>query len=97
MKYLLFEHNEKNMKPVLDEKGRMILRKEFLVDGVNCEPYAFDKECEIVNAKFHKNQNFNEIKSHHYIISFDPKDTEDANLTGEKAQALALEYVITFF
>lgn len=93
MKYLLFEHNEKNMKPVLDAKGRMILRKEFLVDGVNCEPYAFDKECEIVNAKFHKNQNFNEIKSHHYIISFDPKDTEDAGLTGEKAQALALEYV----
>lgn len=93
MKYLLFEHNEKTMKPILDEKGRMVLRKEFLVDGVNCEAYSFDKECEIVNAKYHKNQNFNEIKSHHYIMSFDPRDTEDAGLTGEKAQALALEYV----
>lgn len=93
MKYLLFEHNEKNMKPILDEKGRMVLRKEFLVDGVNCEAYSFDKECEIVNAKYHKNQNFNEIKSHHYIMSFDPRDTEDSGLTGEKAQALALEYV----
>ena len=50
MKYLLFEHNEKTMKPILDEKGRMVLRKEFLVDGVNCEPYSFDKECEIVNS-----------------------------------------------
>lgn len=93
MKYLLFEHNEKTMKPILDEKGRMVLRKEFLVDGVNCEPYSFDKECEIVNAKYHKNQKYNEIKSHHYIISFDPKDKDERGLTGEKAQALALEYV----
>lgn len=92
MKYLLFEHNEKTMKPVLDEKGRMVLRKEFLVDGINCEPYSFDKECEIVNAKYHKNQTYDEIKSHHYIMSFDPKDKEYCGLTGEKAQALALEY-----
>lgn len=81
------------MKPILDEKGRMVLRKEFLVDGVNCEPYSFDKECEIVNAKYHKNQKYNEIKSHHYIISFDPMDKDERGLTGEKAQALALEYV----
>lgn len=81
------------MKPILDEKGRMVLRKEFLVDGVNCEPYSFDKECEIVNAKYHKNQKYSEIKSHHYIISFDPKDKDERGLTGEKAQALALEYV----
>ena len=93
MKYLLFEHNEKTMKPILDEKGRMVLRKEFLVDGVNCEPYSFDKECEIVNAKYHKNQKYSEVKSHHYIISFDPKDKDEGGLTGEKAQALALEYV----
>lgn len=93
MKYLLFEHNEKTMKPILDEKGRMVLRKEFLVDGVNCEPYSFDKECEIVNTKYHKNQKYSEIKSHHYIISFDPKDKDERGLTGEKAQALALEYV----
>lgn len=93
MKYLLFEHNEKTMKPILDEKGRMVLRKEFLVDGVNCEPYSFDKECEIVNAKYHKNQKYNEIKSHHYIISFDPKDKDERGLTGEKAHALSLEYV----
>ena len=93
MKYLLFEHNEKTMKPILDEKGRMVLKKEFLVDGVNCEPYSFDKECEIVNAKYHKNQKYSEIKSHHYIISFDPKDKDERGLTGEKAQALALEYV----
>lgn len=92
MKYLLFEHNEKTMEPILDEKGRMVLRKEFLVDGINCEPYSFDKECEIVNEKYHKNQKYDEIKSHHYIMSFDPKDKEYCGLTGERAQALALEY-----
>ena len=88
MKYLLFEHDEKDMKPILDDKGRMVLRREFLLDGVNCEPYSFDKECEIVNEKYHKNKEFSEIKSHHYIISFDPEDKEDRGLTGEKLKRL---------
>ena len=35
---------------------------------------------------------FNEIKSHHYIISFDPKDQEEHGLTGEQAQKLGVEY-----
>ena len=39
-----------------------------------------------------KNQSFNEIKSHHYIISFDPKDQEEHGLTGEQAQKLGVEY-----
>jgi len=33
-----------------------------------------------------------EIKSHHYIISFDPKDRDENGLTGERAQQLGLEY-----
>lgn len=33
-----------------------------------------------------------EIKAHHYIISFDPEDATESGLTGEKAQALGLEY-----
>ena len=44
-----------------------------------------------------KTKNFDEIKSHHYILSFDPKDTEDHGLTGEKAQRLGLEYAQKFF
>ena len=34
----------------------------------------------------------NEIKSHHYIISFDPKDRDECGLTGERAQQLGLTF-----
>ncbi len=39
-----------------------------------------------------EDKNFNEIKSHHYIISFDPKDKEECGLTGERAQQLGLTF-----
>ena len=45
-----------------------------------------------LNALYHKNGSYDEIKSHHYIISFDPKDTTENRLTGEQAQQLGLEY-----
>lgn len=92
LEYLLFQHNEKTGKPVLDDSGRKILREEFYMDGLNCDPMSFDKECEKTNQFFHKNQKRGDIKSHHYIISFDPADATECGLTGEKAQALCLEY-----
>lgn len=92
MDYMLFQHDKFTMKPVLDENGRMILREEYYIDGINCEPMLFDKECEKLNAQYHKNQNYDDIKSHHYILSFDPKDKDDHGLTGEQAQALGMEY-----
>lgn len=49
-------------------------------------------ECEKLNAQYHKNQNYDDIKSHHYILSFDPKDKDDHGLTGEQAQVLGMEY-----
>ncbi len=67
--YLLFEHDEKTGKKIVDESGRSILRKEFYMDGLNCDPMSFDKECELTNAHFHKNKKREDIKSHHYIIS----------------------------
>ena len=91
-RYLLFQHDEHTKKPILDENGELIPRKEYYIDGINCDPFSFDLECKELNAQYHKNQNFDEIKSHHYILSFDPKDTEDHGLTGEKAQQLGLEY-----
>lgn len=84
MDYMLFQHDEFTMKPVLDENGRMVLREEYYMDGINCEPMLFDKECEKLNAQYHKNQNYDDIKSHHYILSFDPKDKYDHGLTGER-------------
>ena len=92
LEYLLFQHNEKTGKPVLDDSGRKILREEFYMDGLNCDPMSFDKECERTNQFFHKNQKRGDIKSHHYIISFDPADATECGLTGEKAQALCLEF-----
>ena len=35
--YLLFEHDEKTGKKIVDESGRSILRKEFYMDGLNCD------------------------------------------------------------
>ena len=91
-RYLMFQYNEDTMKPILDENGKLIPRKEYYLDGINCDPFTFDMECKELNAQYRKNQTFDEIKSHHYILSFDPKDTEESGLTGERAQQLGLEY-----
>ena len=90
--YLLFQHNEKSGKPILDDQGRMILREEYYIGGILCEPMAFDQECKVLNDRYNKNKSFNEIKSHHYIVSFDPRDVTENGLTGKKAQELSMEY-----
>ena len=82
LEYLLFQHDEKSGKVLYDDLGRRLLREEYYIDGLNCEPMAFDVECKRTNAIFHKNQNQKDIKSHHYIISFDPKDAVECGLTG---------------
>lgn len=97
LEYLIFQHDERTQKPILDVNGNQILREEYYLDGINCHPFSFDKECQQLNAYYHKNQKREDIKSHHYIISFDPRDKEDSGLTGEKAQALGLEFANRFF
>ena len=91
-RYLIFQHDEYTQKPILDENGHMLIREEYYLDGINCDPFTFAAECQETNAYFHKNQSYNEIKSHHYIISFDPKDRNEHGLTGELAQQLGVEY-----
>ena len=90
--YLKYQHDEFHLVPVLDESGNMLLREEFYLDGLNCNPETFDLECELLNQQHHKNNTYDEIKSHHYIISHDPRDNADHDLTGEHAQAIGLEY-----
>lgn len=97
LEYLMFQHNERTQKPILDEKGNMVLRDEYYLDGLNCHPFSFDKECLQLNAQFHKNQRYDEIKTHHYILSFDPRDKEESGLTGDRAQQLGLEFANRFF
>ena len=91
-RYLMFEHDEDTNKPILDENGELIPRKEYIMDGINCDPFTFDMECRELNALHHKNESYDEIKSHHYIISFDPKDAAENGLTGEQAQQIGMEY-----
>lgn len=91
-RYLMFRYDEYTNKPILDENGELIPREEYYLDGINCDPFTFDLECRELNEKYHKNQKYNEIKSHHYILSFDPKDVTENGLTGKQAQQLGLEY-----
>lgn len=91
-RYLMYQYDEYTGKPILDGNGRLIPREEYYLDGINCDPFHFDTECKELNAQYHKNQDYDEIKSHHYILSFDPKDAKENELTGEQAQQLGLEY-----
>ena len=58
---------------------------------------TFDLECKQLNDQFHKNQNRSDVKSHHYIISFDPRDAEECGLDGKRAQAIGVEFANRFF
>ena len=89
--YLTMQHDEFTNKPILDENGEMMPRDFFLLEGINCDPNSFNQECQSVNARYGKNQNYGEIKAHHYIVSFDPNDRDENGLTPEKAQALGME------
>lgn len=91
IRYLMFEH-DRNGVPLRDAEGNLIMRDEFYIDGINCTPLSFDKECEMLNWKYHKNQNHNDIKSHHYILSFDPRDKEDSLLDSARAHELGKEF-----
>ena len=53
-RYLIFQHDEYTQKPVLDENGHMIIREEYYLDGVNCDPFTFAAECQETNAYFHR-------------------------------------------
>ena len=92
----MFAHTE-NGTPLRDEEGNMVMRDQFLLDGINCNPYYFDKECEKLNWQYRKNQKTSDVKSHHYIISFDPQDQVDGLLTPEHAQELGKEFAARYF
>ena len=91
-KYLLFQHDEFTMKPVLDETGRLIPREDYRISSLNCGGDDFAVACMRANLRYGKNQKREDVKSHHYIISFDPRDGTDNGLTPDRAQALGEEF-----
>ena len=90
--YLLFEHDEFTMKPVLDETGRLIPREDYRLSTLNCDGEDFAVACMRANLRYEKNQRREDVKSHHYIISFDPRDGPDNGLTVDRAQALGEQF-----
>lgn len=91
-KYLLFQHDEFTMKPVLDETGRLIPREDYRLSTLNCDGEDFAVACMRANLRYQKNQRREDVKSHHYIISFDPRDGPDNGLTVDRAQALGEQF-----
>ena len=95
--YLLFEHDEFTMKPVLDETGRLIPREDYRLSTLNCGGEDFAIACMRANLRYGKNQRREDVKSHHYIISFDPRDAADNGLTVDQAQALGEKFCAEHF
>ena len=90
--YLTFEHDEFTMKPTLDENGRLIPREDYRISSLNCGDEDFAVACMRANLHYGKNQKREDVKSHHYIISFDPRDGTDNGLTVDRAQDLGEQF-----
>ena len=90
--YLTFEHDEFTMKPTLDKNGQIIPRTGYLISSLNCGDEDFAIACMRSNLKYGKNQKREDVKSHHYIISFDPRDAQDNGLTVDRAQQLGEQF-----
>lgn len=90
--YLTFEHDEFTMKPTLDENGRLVPRDDYRISSLNCGDEDFAIACMRSNLMYGKNQKREDVKSHHYIISFDPRDAPDNGLTVDRAQELGEEF-----
>lgn len=92
VEYLTCQFDEYTNEPVLDEKGRIMEREEYLIEGVNCEVDTFGAECIEINRFYGKNNAVKDVKAHHYIISFDPTD----NITMAEALAFGKEWLSVF-
>ena len=90
--YLVYQHDEFTGKQLLDEQGKPKLRESYLLNTLECGDFSFATACLLANRKYGKNTQHGDIKSHQYIISFDPRDAADNGLTMEKAQALGLNF-----
>ena len=90
--YLIYQHDAFTGKQLLDEQGKPKLRESYILDMFECGDFSFATACLLANRKYGKNNHPEDIKSHQYIISFDPRDAADNGLTMEKAQALGLKF-----
>ena len=98
-KVLLLSGGLVDVRPAVPQKAELfqrdagdLLRESYLLDTLECGDFTFATACLLANRKYGKNTQHGDIKSHQYIISFDPRDAADNGLTMEKAQALGLKF-----
>ena len=94
--YLMYQHDELTGRMIRDDDGHPIPREDFLMDGINCEPFEYPLAAQRLSSQWGKNKKRSEIKSHHYILSFDPRDKQ-VGLTTDEAHAMALEFAKRHF
>lgn len=90
--YLTFEHDEFSNKPIRDAQGRLVPREDYRLETVLCGEENFAIACMRANLRYGKNNHKGDVKSHHYIISFDPRDAVDNGLTVDRAQELGVAF-----
>ncbi len=94
---MIFQHDESSNKPVLDEFGHLIPREDYRINTLLCGDEDFAIACMKTNLAYNKNLSRGDIKTHHYIISFDPRDADENGLTLDRAQELGVEFCKTHF
>ena len=70
----------------------LIPREDYRISSLNCGGEDFAFACMRANLRYEKNQKREDVKSHHYIISFDPRDGTDNGLTVDRAQELGEQF-----
>lgn len=94
--YLMYQHDELSGKMLRDDEGRPVVREDFLMDGINCEPFEYPMAAMETNRLYGKNAAKGDVKSHHYVLSFDPRD-RDVGLTFEEAHRMAVGFAREWF
>ena len=94
--YFMYQHDN-HARSIYDEAGLMIEQENLLIDGINTTPYEYSYDCKDISRRYGKNRTKDEVKSHHWIISFDPKDVTERGLTVEKAHQLGMEFAAKHF
>ena len=55
IEYLMYEQDRLKNESLRNERGNLVMRKNFLIDSLECSVATFDMECEELNRTFHKN------------------------------------------
>ena len=70
VEYLTCQFDEYTNMPILDEKGRIMERENYLIAGVNCDVDSFGAECIETNRSYGKNNSVKDVKAHHYKLLY---------------------------